>query len=229
MRQDHAIRDPNHFAKIGSVLVAPAGPILMSEERAEPEGLVCSTMTHYRTRFKARTVLMAADGVASTARSARPRNVGCAMRRAGLLKRVQDRKHRLAMVYLTRESSPDGIFREGQGQGAGKETAMSLARTLSSVVAAAISTAVCGGDSVHAAAITFRCTNPKSGTTWEVKVDYDRSTADAFPAEITGSQIAWHDTLHGGYYSLNRASGALTFQNASSTGGYVTRHTCHAD
>ena len=38
---------------------------------------------------------------------------------------------------------------------------MSLARTLSSVAAAAISTAVYGGDSVHAAAITFRCTNPK--------------------------------------------------------------------
>ena len=77
---------------------------------------------------------------------------------------------------------------------------MSLATTLSSVVAAAISTAACGGDSAHAAAITFRCTNPKGGTTWEVKVDYDRSTADSFPAKITGSQIAWHDTLHGGYY-----------------------------
>ena len=81
----------------------------------------------------------------------------------------------------------------------------------------------------HAAATTFRCTNPKSGTTWEVKVDYDRGTADSFPAEITGSQIAWHDTLHGGYYFLDRASGALTFQNASSTGGYATHHTCQAD
>jgi hypothetical protein len=70
---------------------------------------------------------------------------------------------------------------------------MRLARTLSSVVAAAISTAACGGDSAHAAAVTFRCSNPTSGTTWEVKVDYDRSTADSFPAEITGSQIAWHD------------------------------------
>ena len=75
----------------------------------------------------------------------------------------------------------------------------------------------------------FQCTNSKSGTTWDVKVDYDRSTADSFPAKITGSQIAWHDTLHGGYYFLDRASGALTFQNASSTGGYATHHTCHAD
>ncbi len=101
---------------------------------------------------------------------------------------------------------------------------MSLARTLSSVAATAISTVACGGDSAHAAAIAFRCTNPKSGTTWEVKVDYDRGTADSFPAKITGSQIAWHGTLHGGYYFQDRASGALTLQNASSTGGYATHH-----
>jgi hypothetical protein len=106
---------------------------------------------------------------------------------------------------------------------------MRLARTLSSVAATALSTAACGGDSAHAATLTFRCTNSKSGTTWEVKVDYDRSTADSFPAEIGGSQIVWHDTLHGGYYYLDRASGALTFRNASSTGGYSTHHTCHAD
>jgi hypothetical protein len=89
---------------------------------------------------------------------------------------------------------------------------MSLARTLLSVVAAAISIAACGGDSAHAAAITFRCANPISGTTWEIKVDYDRSTADSFPAKISGSQIAWHDTLRGGYYYLDRASGVLTFR-----------------
>ncbi|MGH6857468.1 MAG: hypothetical protein ACRECP_07500 [Methylocella sp.] len=99
---------------------------------------------------------------------------------------------------------------------------------MSFVIAAAVATAACGGASAHAAAITFRCTNSKSGTTFEVSVDYDRSTADSFPAEITLSQIAWHDTLHGGYYYLDRASGALTFLNASSTGGFATHHTCHA-
>jgi hypothetical protein len=111
----------------------------------------------------------------------------------------------------------------------GKGTTMSLARTLSFAAVAAISSAACGGDSAHAAAITFLCTNPKSGTEWEVHVDYDRSTVDSFSAEITESQIAWHDTLHGGYYYLDRASGALTFLNASSTGGYATHHTCRID
>jgi hypothetical protein len=74
----------------------------------------------------------------------------------------------------------------------------------------------------------FQCTNPKSGTTWDVKVDYDRSTVDSFPAKITNSQIAWHDATHGGYYYLDRASGALTFKNATTTGGYSLRHTCRA-
>jgi hypothetical protein len=75
----------------------------------------------------------------------------------------------------------------------------------------------------------FQCTNPKSGTTWDVKVDYDRSTADSFPAKISGSQIVWHDTVHGGYYYLDRASGALTFKNATGTGGYTLHNTCRAE
>ncbi|MGH6811431.1 MAG: hypothetical protein ACREDM_03515 [Methylocella sp.] len=76
--------------------------------------------------------------------------------------------------------------------------------------------------------VDFQCTNPKSGTTWDVKVDYDRSTADSFPAKITDSRITWHDTLHGGYYYLDRASGALTFKNATTTGGYAIHDTCRA-
>jgi hypothetical protein len=74
----------------------------------------------------------------------------------------------------------------------------------------------------------LQCTNPTSGATWVVNVDYDRSTVDSFPAEITNSQIAWHDALHGGYYYLDRASGALTFKNATSNGGYSLHHSCTA-
>jgi hypothetical protein len=74
----------------------------------------------------------------------------------------------------------------------------------------------------------FQCTNPKSGTTWDVNVNYQQSTVDSFPAKITNSQIAWHDTSHGGYYYLNRATGVLTFKNATTTGGYALHHTCSA-
>lgn len=95
---------------------------------------------------------------------------------------------------------------------------MRLARTLRSVAAAAISTAARAGDSADAAAITFRCTNPKSKTTRQVNVDHDRGTADSFPAKNSDTQIDWHGTLHGGGYHLDRASGALTFLNASRAG-----------
>ncbi|MGH6838280.1 MAG: hypothetical protein ACREDT_05695 [Methylocella sp.] len=74
----------------------------------------------------------------------------------------------------------------------------------------------------------LQCTNPKSGATWNVNVDYNRSTVDSFPANITSSQISWHDASHGGYYYLDRASGALTFKNATTTGGYSLHDTCRA-
>ena len=90
MRQDHAIGDPNHFAKIGSVRVAPAAPILTGDERAELEGLMRSTMTHYRTRFKARTLLMAADGVATRA-IAREVNRAIGTAAKGRVRYAQDR------------------------------------------------------------------------------------------------------------------------------------------
>ena len=84
------------------------------------------------------------------------------------------------------------------------------------------------GPSIAGRLSQFQCTNPKSGATWDVKVDYGRGTADSFPAKITNSQITWHDASHGGYYSLDRASGALTFKNATATGGYTLRHICRA-
>jgi hypothetical protein len=79
---------------------------------------------------------------------------------------------------------------------------------------------------LHAATATFRCMNTSSGTTWDVKVDYDRATADSYPAKITASEISWKDTKEGGIYSLDRNTGALTYVNSSSMGGYLLFHTC---
>jgi hypothetical protein len=83
-------------------------------------------------------------------------------------------------------------------------------------------------DSSHAAAVIFQCTNSSSGATWNVNVDLDRNTVDSFPALISKSNISWRDTLHGGAYDLDRASGVLTLVNASSTGGYILVHHCHS-
>jgi hypothetical protein len=67
------------------------------------------------------------------------------------------------------------------------------------------------------AAIT--CTNPSSGVSWQIKIDYDHSTVDSNPARIGASEISWHDASNGWYYALDRKSGDLTVTLASATGG----------
>jgi hypothetical protein len=83
--------------------------------------------------------------------------------------------------------------------------------------------------SARAAESTLLCVNSSSGTTWNLKIDDERQTADSFPAEFTTTRIAWHDSVRGGFYDLDRKSGLLTFRNASSTGGYMLYHQCHAN
>jgi len=98
------------------------------------------------------------------------------------------------------------------------------------VVVAAASRAVCaaaGAAVPDERAIT--CTNPASGTTWQIRVDYVRSTVDAYPATISDAKIIWHDAKDGGSYTLDRRSGALTFVAPSSTGGYFIFDRCSLD
>ena len=73
---------------------------------------------------------------------------------------------------------------------------------------------------------TLRCTNPYSGATWNVAIDPSRGTADSFPAEITDRSILWRDSVHGGRYEFDRASGELTVTYASSMGGTFLRDSC---
>ena len=70
------------------------------------------------------------------------------------------------------------------------------------------------------------CTNPTSGASWQVRIDYDRGTADSNPARISDAQVSWHDPTDGGNYTLDRKSGELTVIVASSTGGYFLHHRC---
>jgi hypothetical protein len=74
----------------------------------------------------------------------------------------------------------------------------------------------------------LRCTNPASGTSWQITVDLDHSTVDSQPAKITDSWISWPDPKQGAY-DLERATGKLQFRNASSTGGYYLFYTCHPE
>ena len=70
------------------------------------------------------------------------------------------------------------------------------------------------------------CTNPISGTSWQIRIDYDRRTVDSNPARISDTSISWRDKADGGNYTLDRKSGNLTFVIASSTGGSFLYHRC---
>jgi hypothetical protein len=99
-----------------------------------------------------------------------------------------------------------------------------LALGLATLVVAISAGAMAGDAQREATSIT--CTNVASGTSWQVKIDFDRGTADANPARISDAQISWHDAMDGGNYTLDRKSGDLTVVVASSTGGYFLHHRC---
>jgi hypothetical protein len=73
------------------------------------------------------------------------------------------------------------------------------------------------------------CMNKSSGTTWQIKVDYDHSTVDTNPASITDSKIAWRDANDGWRYTLDLKTGDLTVVLASSMGGNMYFHRCLLD
>ena len=75
-----------------------------------------------------------------------------------------------------------------------------------------------------AAAVT--CTNPVSGASWQIVIDYGKGSVDANPAEITPAKITWFDPKDGGNDTLDRKSGDFTAIIASSTGGYFRRAHC---
>jgi hypothetical protein len=70
------------------------------------------------------------------------------------------------------------------------------------------------------------CTNPFSGVSWQIKIDYDRSMADSNPARIDQTRISWRDSSDGRNYSLDRKSGKLTVVVASATGGNFLYDRC---
>jgi hypothetical protein len=74
--------------------------------------------------------------------------------------------------------------------------------------------------------IGVTCTNPYSGATWQIRIDYDRSMVDSNPARINNATISWRDAKDGWSYTLDRKSGKLTVTLASSTGGSFLYDQC---
>jgi hypothetical protein len=99
-------------------------------------------------------------------------------------------------------------------------------------LAAAIGAVVFGSGAPAAGAearhgeTAITCTNPISGATWQISIDYDRSTVDSNPARFSDSQIWWKAAADGGNYTLDRKTGNLTVVMASSTGGSFLYDRC---
>jgi hypothetical protein len=73
------------------------------------------------------------------------------------------------------------------------------------------------------------CSNPASGASWQIMIDFDRHTVDGYPAAITDSAISWRDPRDQGNYTLDRKSGNLRVAVPSSTGGYFLHDQCKLD
>jgi hypothetical protein len=78
----------------------------------------------------------------------------------------------------------------------------------------------------QAGGVAVTCTNPFSGATWQIAIDYDRRTVDSNPARISETEISWRDAKDGWNYTLNRQSGELTVILASATGGNFLHDRC---
>jgi len=98
--------------------------------------------------------------------------------------------------------------------------------TVAAALAACIAVAGMGRAQAQPSLSTITCTNPASGATWQIRIDYGHGTVDSYPASVSDAEISWHDSTDGGHYTLDRHSGALTVVVASSTGGYFLHDHC---
>lgn len=90
-----------------------------------------------------------------------------------------------------------------------------------------IGVATASGDAQpHAHAAMITCTNPASGATWQIAIDYDQATVDANAAHLSETEISWRDARDGANYRLDLRTGELTVTVASSTGGYFLHDRC---
>jgi hypothetical protein len=110
----------------------------------------------------------------------------------------------------------------------GRRLAATVARKLlcPAVLAAVVAAIPAIGAKAQKGETAVSCTNPYSGATWQIRIDYDRSTVDSNPARINEATISWRDAKDGWNYKLDRKSGKLTVTLASATGGNFLYDQC---
>jgi len=102
--------------------------------------------------------------------------------------------------------------------------AVLAALTTSALATSALIPAAGAQSPPHISVLT--CTNPASGTTWQITIDYDHATVDTYPAKLNDAEITWRDPKDLWNYTLDRKTGELTVVVASSTGGYFLHDMC---
>ena len=116
-----------------------------------------------------------------------------------------------------------GAHKNGRPSGAPRHTIASAAWALG------LGSALCvSGAHAQNGASAITCTNPASGATWQIHIDYERRTVDSNPAVISDAIIEWQES-NGWKYSLDRKFGKLTVVLASSTGGNFLYDQCKLD
>jgi hypothetical protein len=98
------------------------------------------------------------------------------------------------------------------------------------IVALAAAAAIPGFScEAEAGGVAVTCTNPFSGASWRIAIDYDRRTVDSNPARFSDTEISWRDAKDGWNYTLDRRNGNLTVILASATGGNMLFDRCVLD
>jgi hypothetical protein len=97
------------------------------------------------------------------------------------------------------------------------------------IVTLVLAVAVSAASESQPGATAITCTNPVSGASWQIKVDYDRKTVDSNPARISDAEISWRDENDGWNYKLDRKTGNLTVILASATGGNFLYDRCRLE
>ena len=92
-----------------------------------------------------------------------------------------------------------------------------------------VATLAAAASQARAGEVAVACTNPFSGASWRIVIDYDRGTVDSNPARISATVISWRDAKDGWSYTLDRKSGKLTVILASATGGNFLYDHCSLD
>jgi hypothetical protein len=108
----------------------------------------------------------------------------------------------------------------------GKRRPISAHARTAAIAGLAAAAVAASGRVAEAEGVAVTCTNPFSGATWQIAIDYDLKTVDSNPASIGETEISWRDAKDGWRYTLNRKSGALTVVLASATGGNFLHDQC---